>query len=100
MDEYRTVTKLSRNKYLLRDSRQMWIAKKRKGKNGDEYVRVSGYYTHFSTLFDGLAREGILQASGQDLTDALDQLVKLEKDIQSIARKLGKELENVSRTVE
>lgn len=93
MEERVTATKIGRNEYLMRDSRQMWLAKKRKGKNGDEYVRTSGYYTHFETFFRGLASEGILQAGGEDMTEALNALVKLEQDIQATAKKIGKALD-------
>ena len=97
MEERTTATKLGKNRYLMRDSRQMWLAKTRKGKDGIEYVRISGYYAHFESFLRGLATEGILKAGGEDLADAINELVKLEKEITALATKLGKELDNVPK---
>lgn len=94
MDEYRTATKIGRNTYLMRDSRQMWIARGRKNKTGGiDYVRTSGYYTTFEKLFNGLAILGTLTSGGDDLTDALDQLTKYERRLKELGRKIGKELD-------
>lgn len=94
--ETRTIIKIGRNKYLIKDAFQMWLAVKGKKTNDgeDSYRRVTGYYTTYSSLLEGAVREGVIKGKGDTIEEALANLAKMEKDIRSIAKSLGKELDN------
>lgn len=85
---------LRRNRYLVKDAFQMWIAKEKRVKGETQYERISGYYTTFESLLDGFIREQGKKTGGEDLESALTEFAKLEKDMRRIAKIIGKELDN------
>ena len=85
---------LTRNRYLVKDAFQMWIAKEKKVKGEVQYERISGYYTTFESLLDGFIREQGKKTGGEDLESALTEFAKLEKDMRRIAKIIGKELDH------
>lgn len=91
--EKRTITQIGRSKYLIKDNYQMWIARKSKDKDGEDlYIRLSGYYTTYKALLEGVARERILKVGGKDAQEALEDFAKAEREIKNLAKKLGEQL--------
>lgn len=86
---------INKNTYLCRDVFQMWLATKRKTKADDKeyYVRTSGYYTTFQGLLDGYIRDRAKNVIGDSVEETLQNFASVEKELRSLARKLGKELD-------
>lgn len=85
---------LTYNRYLCKDTYQMWIAKEKKAKGETQYERITGYYTTYESLLDGFVREQGKKTKGKDVEEALAEFAKVEKDMRKIARMIGKELDN------
>lgn len=82
----------------MRDPFQMWIATKAKTKDKEVFRRISGYYTTYESLFEGYVREQGKMLSGDTVEEQLKEFAKMEKQLKSHAKKIGKELgEKVSK---
>lgn len=84
---------LSKKTYLCKDAFQMWIAQKKTVKGEEQFIRTSGYYTTFESLFDGYVREQGKRVSGDDVESHIAELASLERKIRKMARTIGKELD-------
>lgn len=92
-EDRRSALQLSRNKYLMRDAFQMWIATKAKSNGKDIFRRISGYYSTYESLFEGYVREQGKLISGDTVEEQLAEFAKMEKQLKSYAKKIGKELD-------
>ena len=89
----RTEIKVARDKYIIREGYGMWIARKKKAKNGDAWERLSGFCTTYDSLLDSYVREMSRQTAGDTVVEHLKAFKQLEKEVRSIAQKAGAELE-------
>lgn len=81
------------SKYLCRDAYCMWIARRKVTGGKEFYERITGYYSTFEALMEGYARENARRVQGDTVTECLNNLIALERDLREMGRKIGKELD-------
>ena len=96
--EYQSKIKLSKGKYLIRDSYCMWIAqhapgKTKAGDDVDRYKRLTGYFTTYEDLLDGYVRDLGRQTKGNTIQEHLEDFKAIEKELRSLGRTIGKALD-------
>ena len=92
-EEVRSVLQLARNKFLVCSPYCMWIATRKKDKDKYKYDRISGFYTTYESLLEGIVREKGKALKGESIEEQLADFAKLERQLKTYAKKIGEELD-------